>query len=84
MTDDIDAEIVDALAAAAELERVAVQTGDAEMLEEAESILAHGDYIRKFAIVDAPRFAKDVAYAMQSEREDGSTPLSTHSGSPLE
>lgn len=34
------------------------------------------DYIRTFAIVDAPQFARDVAHAMLSEREDGSTPLS--------
>lgn len=34
------------------------------------------DYIRTFAIEDAPQFAKDVVSAMLSEREDGSTPLS--------
>ena len=35
-----------------------------------------GDYIRTFAIADAETFAKDVALAMQREKEDGSTPLS--------
>ena len=35
-----------------------------------------GDYIRDFAILDAPQFAKDVLHAMLHEREDGSTPLS--------
>lgn len=34
-----------------------------------------GDYIRTFAITDALQFAKDVASAMQDEREDGSSPL---------
>lgn len=34
------------------------------------------DYIRTFAIEDAPQFAKDVVSAMLDEREDGSTPLS--------
>lgn len=37
---------------------------------------ATGDYIRNFAIVDAPQFAGDVAHEMLREREDGSTPLS--------
>ena len=37
---------------------------------------ATGDYIRNFAIVDAPQFASDVAHEMMREREDGSTPLS--------
>lgn len=37
---------------------------------------ATGDYIRNFAIVDAPQFAGDVIYEMCREREDGSTPLS--------
>jgi hypothetical protein len=35
-----------------------------------------GDYLRDFAIVDAPQFASDVVHAMLAEREDGSTPLS--------
>ncbi len=35
-----------------------------------------GDYIRNFAIVDAPQFASDVLHEMLREREDGSTPLS--------
>jgi hypothetical protein len=35
-----------------------------------------GDYIRDFAIVDAPQFASDVLHEMLREREDGSTPLS--------
>ena len=35
-----------------------------------------GDYVRPFAITDPQQFAKDVRCAMQSEREDGSTPLS--------
>ena len=34
------------------------------------------EYIREFAITDAPEFAKDVVHAMLNEREDGSTPLS--------
>ena len=34
------------------------------------------DYIRTFAITDAEAFAGEVAHAMLSEREDGSTPLS--------
>jgi hypothetical protein len=34
------------------------------------------DYLRRFAIVDAEAFAKDVARAMLDEKEDGSTPLS--------
>lgn len=34
------------------------------------------DYIRDFAIIDAEEFARDVANAMNDEREDGSTPLS--------
>lgn len=34
------------------------------------------DYLRDFAITDPIQFAKDVAHAMQDEREDGSTPLS--------
>lgn len=33
------------------------------------------DYIRTFAITDAPLLAKDVAHAMLREREDGSSPL---------
>lgn len=37
---------------------------------------ASGDYLRRFAITDAPQFASDVAHAMLHEREDGSTPLS--------
>jgi uncharacterized pyridoxal phosphate-containing UPF0001 family protein len=37
---------------------------------------ATGDYIRTFAIVDAPQFASDVLHEMLREREDGSTPLS--------
>lgn len=37
---------------------------------------ATGDYVRSFAITDAPQFAADVLSAMLSEREDGSTPLS--------
>lgn len=37
---------------------------------------ATGDYVRSFAITDAPQFAVDVAHAMLCEREDGSTPLS--------
>ena len=37
---------------------------------------ATGDYIRNFAIVDAPQFASDVIHEMLREREDGSTPLS--------
>jgi hypothetical protein len=37
---------------------------------------ARDDYIRTFAITDPQEFAKDVLHAMQSEREDGSTPLS--------
>ena len=35
-----------------------------------------GEYIRNFAIVDAPQFASDVLHEMLREREDGSTPLS--------
>lgn len=34
------------------------------------------DYIRSFAITDAPQFAADVLHEMLREREDGSTPLS--------
>lgn len=34
------------------------------------------DYVRTFAITDPVQFAEDVAYAMQREAEDGSTPLS--------
>lgn len=34
------------------------------------------DYIRTFAITDPEQFAGDVGYAMEREREDGSTPLS--------
>lgn len=34
------------------------------------------DYVRTFAITDTQQFADDVAYAMQHEREDGSSPLS--------
>jgi len=34
------------------------------------------DYIRTFAIEDAPQFATDVVGAMLAEKEDGSTPLS--------
>ena len=37
---------------------------------------AADDYIRTFAIADAPQFAKDVVSAMLDEREDGATPLS--------
>lgn len=37
---------------------------------------ATGDYIRNFAITDAPQFASDVLHEMLREREDGSTPLS--------
>lgn len=37
---------------------------------------AADDYIRSFAIVDAPQFAADVANEMLREREDGATPLS--------
>lgn len=37
---------------------------------------AADDYIRTFAIEDAPQFAEDVVSAMLSERENGSTPLS--------
>jgi hypothetical protein len=37
---------------------------------------ATGDYVRSFAITDAPQFAHDVLHAMLHEREDGSTPLS--------
>jgi hypothetical protein len=37
---------------------------------------AADDYIRTFAIEDAPQFAKDVVSAILDEREDGSTPLS--------
>lgn len=37
---------------------------------------AADDYIRTFAIADAPQFVKDVVCAMLAEREDGSTPLS--------
>jgi len=37
---------------------------------------ASGDYVRTFAIVDAPQFAGDVLHEMLREREDGSTPLS--------
>jgi len=37
---------------------------------------AADDYIRTFAIEDAPQFANDVVSAMLSEGEDGSTPLS--------
>jgi hypothetical protein len=37
---------------------------------------ATGDYVRSFAIVDAPQFASDVINEMLREREDGSTPLS--------
>lgn len=37
---------------------------------------ATGDYVRSFAIVDAPQFASDVVHEMLREREDGSTPLS--------
>ena len=37
---------------------------------------ATGDYLRSFAIVDAPQFASDVAHEMLREREDGSSPLS--------
>jgi len=33
------------------------------------------DYIRTFAIDDAPQFAQDVVLAMLAEEEDGSTPL---------
>lgn len=36
---------------------------------------ATGDYVRTFAITDAPQFASDVLYEMLREREDGSTPL---------
>lgn len=35
-----------------------------------------GDYLRSFAIIDAPQFASDVCHEMLREREDGSTPLS--------
>ena len=34
------------------------------------------DYVRTFAIIDPVQFAKDVAHAMEAERQDGSTPLS--------
>lgn len=37
---------------------------------------ATGDYVRNFAITDAPQFASDVVHEMLREREDGSTPLS--------
>ena len=37
---------------------------------------ATDDYVRSFAIVDAPQFASDVMHAMLCECEDGSTPLS--------
>jgi hypothetical protein len=37
---------------------------------------ATGDYVRSFAITDAPQFASDVLHEMLREREDGSTPLS--------
>lgn len=37
---------------------------------------ATDDYIRTFAIEDAPQFAKDVVSSMLAEQEDGSTPLS--------
>lgn len=37
---------------------------------------ATGDYVRSFAITDAPQFAADVLHEMLREREDGSTPLS--------
>ena len=37
---------------------------------------ASGDYLRSFAITDAPQFASDVLHEMLREREDGSTPLS--------
>lgn len=37
---------------------------------------AADEYIRTFAIADAPQFAKDMVSAMLAEREDGSTPLS--------
>ena len=36
---------------------------------------AADDYIRTFAIDDAPQFAQDVVLAMLAEEEDGSTPL---------
>jgi hypothetical protein len=41
---------------------------------------ATGDYIRTFAIVDAPQFASDVVHEMLREREDGSTLLSDFMG----
>jgi hypothetical protein len=44
--------------------------------EESGDLTTHGEYIRTFAISDAPQFAKDVVSAMLHEREDGSTPLS--------
>jgi hypothetical protein len=37
---------------------------------------ASGDYLRSFAITDAPQFAADVLHEMLREEEDGSTPLS--------
>ena len=37
---------------------------------------ATGDYVRTFAITDAPQFAADVLHEMLREREDGSTPVS--------
>jgi hypothetical protein len=38
--------------------------------------LSTDDYIRDFAICDAPQFASDVVHEMLREAEDGSTPLS--------
>ena len=35
-----------------------------------------GDWLRNFAIMDAPQFASDVLHEMLREKEDGSTPLS--------
>src|SRR3990167_8675297 len=34
------------------------------------------EYVRTFAITDAPAFAEEVAHIMMKEREDGSSPLS--------
>lgn len=34
-----------------------------------------GDYIRSFAIVDAPQFAFDVVHEMLREAENGATPI---------
>ncbi len=43
---------------------------------ENEAEYGGGNYVRDFVILDVHEFAKDVARAMLTEREDGSSPLS--------